>query len=152
MNPEIQIRKFKVTSDLDSAIEVYKHLCEFYRRNFNLEESIKFFKIRSYLEQYHTLCAIDEDKKRVVGLAFSEILTEEMQETSGTIKLIYVEEAYRKLGIMTKLINAMLDYFKEINIELVRVYLLKENLPYLRYFSEKLGFSPTITIVEKKQE
>ena len=152
MKPDIQIRKFKEITDLDSAIEVYKNLCEFYQRSFNLEESIKFFKVRSYFEQYHTLCAYDKDKKRVIGLAFSETLTEETQETTGNIKLIYVEETYRKMGIMTELVNSMMDYFKEINVDQVRIYLTNDNLPFLNYYSDKLGFKPIITIVERKSE
>ncbi len=147
----IQIRKFKI-SDLGSAIEVYKHLCEFYNRKFDLEESKKFFKVRNRFPQYHTLVAFDNEKKKVAGLAFSETLTEETQETTGNIKLIYVEEAYRKMGIMTRLINAMVDHFNEINVDQIRIYLLNSNLAHLKYYSEKLGFSPIMTIVEKKQE
>jgi ribosomal protein S18 acetylase RimI-like enzyme len=144
----ILIRKYK-NSDLNSAIEVYKNLCKFYGLKFDLEGSKKFFSVRSYFEQYHTLVAFDTEKREVVGLAFSEVVTEETQTTSGNIKLIFVEEEYRRQGIMTDIISAAYDYFKEINADNVRIYLRNENLPYLSYYSEKLGFSPIITIVEK---
>ena len=150
MKSDIQIRQYKETSDLDSAIEVYEHLCQFYGRTFNLEESVKFFKVRSRFAQYHILVAYDNSVKRVVGLAFSETVTEETQDTSGNIKLIYVEESHRKQGIMTELIKAMIDYFKEINVDQVRIYLHNKNLPHLSYYSDKLGFAPIMTIVEKK--
>lgn len=148
MKSNIEIRKYKST-DLDSAMEVYKNLCKFYGLKFDPEESKKFFSVRSYFEQYYTLVAYDSVSKKVVGLSFSEILTEVTQENYGYLKLIYIEENYRRQGIMTALINTTLEYFKEIGINHARIYLHKENLPYLNYFSEKLGFSPIITIVEK---
>ena len=148
MKENIQVRKFKI-ADLDSAIEVYKDLCEFYNRSFNFDESKKFFSIRSYFEQYYTIVAFDKSTQKVVALAFGEILTEETQETSGYVKLIYVSENYRKMGIMTALINNMIAYFKEIQVDQVRIHLNNQNLPFLNYYYEKLGFSPIITIVEK---
>ena len=147
MDSAIQIRKYKST-DFNSAIEVYKNLFKFYKIKFDLEESKKFFSIRSRFEQYYTLVAFDSEKK-VVGLAFTEVLVEETQKTSGYIKLIYVEEKYRMKGIMSDLINAALKYFAEIKVDTVRIYLRNENLPYLDYYQQKLGFTPIITIVEK---
>ncbi len=148
-SPNIEIRKFKI-GDLDSAIDVYKNLCAFYKIDCtNLEEIRKFFSVRSYFEQYHTLVAIDHLTKQVIGLAFAEILTEETQETSGYVKLIYVEEKYRHKGIMTDLIDEMMKYFKAIKVDQARIYLRNQNLPFLTYYSDKLGFAPIITIVQK---
>ena len=144
----INIRKFKA-SDLESALIVYKHLCEFYKRPFDLHQAKQFLSARSYLEQYYILVAFEPETKQVVALAFGEVITEETQEISGYIKLIYVEDAYRKQGIMTELINEMVSYFKEIEIQQVRIFLNNANLPHLDYYSEKLGFTPIITIVEK---
>jgi L-amino acid N-acyltransferase YncA len=146
--PSIEIRKFKA-SDLESALKVYKHLCEFYKRPFDLDQAKQFLSARSYLEQFHILVAFDHNMKQVVALAFGEIATEETQDISGYIKLIYVEDAYRKQGIMTKLINEMVSYFKEIQVQQVRIFLNNANLPHLNYYSEKLGFTPIITIIEK---
>ncbi|MHA1267652.1 MAG: GNAT family N-acetyltransferase [Candidatus Helarchaeota archaeon] len=148
--PSIQIRKFKST-DITSSLEVYKHLCIFYNRPFNFEQAKKFLSARAYLDQYLVLVAIDMDTKQVVAMAFGEISTEETQETIGYIKLIYVEESYRNQGIMTELINNMTNYFfKEIQVDKVRIFLNNTNLPYLSYYSEKLGFHPIYTIVEKE--
>ncbi|MHA1129327.1 MAG: GNAT family N-acetyltransferase [Candidatus Helarchaeota archaeon] len=144
----IHIRKFK-SSDLNSALEVYKHLCEFYNRPFNIDHAKKFLLSRNYLEQYYLLVAYDSENNQVVALAFGEISTEETQDTSGYIKLIYVEDAYRKKGIMTKLINEMVNYFTKIQVNQARILLNNANLPHLNYYSEKLGFKPIITIIEK---
>jgi ribosomal protein S18 acetylase RimI-like enzyme len=149
MKTNIEIRKYK-KSDLESAINVYKNLCAFYEITIHdIEEIKKFFSVRNYFEQYYTPCAFDLTANKVIGLAFTEIITEETQQVSGYIKLIYVEESYRHQGIMTALINNAIDYFKEIPVDQVRIYLHNKNLPYLSYYSDKLGFSPIITIVEK---
>ena len=139
-----------MSSDLKSALKVYENLCKFYGITFNIEASKKFFSVRGYFEQHNAFVAFDVTTKEVIGLAFSEMHHEETQETSGYIKLIYVEENYRRQGIMTGLINACIDDFKNLNLDQVRIYLRNENLPYLSYYSEKLGFSPIITIVEKE--
>ncbi|HUY00838.1 MAG TPA: GNAT family N-acetyltransferase [Candidatus Deferrimicrobium sp.] len=149
MKENLYIRKYK-NSDLESAINVYKHLCEFYKITIHdVEEIKKFFSVRSYFEQYYTPCAFDSTTQKVVGLAFTEVVTEETQQVSGYIKLIYVEEEYRHQGLMTALINNAIEYFKKIPVDQVRIYLHNENLPYLSYYSDRLGFSPIITIVEK---
>ena len=148
MPPNIQIRKYK-RSDLDSALEVYKNLCKLYKINYDKVESKKFFSVRSYFERYYTLVAFDMDEKKVVGMAFAEIETEVTQKTCGYIELIFVEEDYRKQGIMTALINAAIKYFNEIQVDIARIYLRNENLPFLSYYSDKLGFFPIITMVEK---
>lgn len=77
---------------------------------------------------------------------------EATQETCGYIKLIYVEEKYRKKGIMTALINKSIEYFQEIQMDKVGIYLQNENLPYLDYYLQNFGFSPTATIVAKPLE
>jgi GNAT superfamily N-acetyltransferase len=94
--------------------------------------------------------AFDQTEKKVIGLSFSEIVTEATQETCGYIKLIFVEEEYRMQGTMTALINKSIEYFKEIQMDKVGVYLQNENLPYLSYYLQKFGMSPTATIVAKK--
>ena len=145
---DIEIRQYR-TTDWKSAIEVYQHLCSFYGLQFDLEKSKKFFSKRSYFQQYYTLVAFDLAEKKVVGLSFSEIVTEATQETCGYIKLIYVEEEYRAQGTMTALIDKSIQYFKEIQIDKVGVYLQNENLPYLDYYLQKFGMSPIATIVIK---
>jgi GNAT superfamily N-acetyltransferase len=94
--------------------------------------------------------AFDLAEKKVVGLSFSEIVTEATQETCGYIKLIYVEEEYRTQGTMTALIDKSIQYFKEIQMDKVGVYLQNENLPFLNYYFQKFGMSPIATIVIKK--
>ena len=148
---DIEIRQYK-TTDFDSAIVVYEHLCTFYGLPFDLEKSKKFFSKRSYFQSYYTLVAFDKVEKIVIGLIFSEIVTEATQETCGYIKLIYVEEAYRKQGIMSALINKTIQYFKEIQMDKVGIYLQNENLPYMDYYLQKFGMCPTTTIVAKKIE
>jgi len=146
---DIEIRQYR-TTDWKSAIEVYEHLCSFYGLQFDLEKSKKFFSKRSYFQQYYTLVAFDLAEKKVVGLSFSEIVTEATQETCGYIKLIYVEEEYRTQGTMTALIDKSIQYFKEIQMDKVGVYLQNENLPFLNYYFQKFGMSPIATIVIKK--
>jgi GNAT superfamily N-acetyltransferase len=146
---DIEIRQYR-TTDWKSAIEVYEHLCSFYGLQFDLEKSKKFFSKRNYFQQYYTLVAFDLAEKKVVGLSFSEIVTEATQETCGYIKLIYVEEEYRTQGTMTALIDKSIQYFKEIQMDKVGVYLQNENLPFLNYYFQKFGMSPIATIVIKK--
>ncbi|MDD1778359.1 MAG: GNAT family N-acetyltransferase [Candidatus Helarchaeota archaeon] len=146
--PDIEIRPY-TSLDFESALRVYEHLCSFYRLPFNLEKSRKFFSSMIYFQQYHTLVAIDKKLKTVVGLLFSEFETDATQETCGCIKHIYVEEKYRKSGIMTALINKAISYFKELKVDQVAIHLRNENLPYLTYYLQKFGLSPTATIVAK---
>jgi GNAT superfamily N-acetyltransferase len=146
--PEIEIRQYK-SIDFDSALRVYEHLCSFYRLPFHLEKSRKYFSSMIYFQQYYTLVALDKKTKDVVGLLFSELETEATQETCGTIKHIYVEEKYRKLGIMTMLINAAISYFKEIKADRVAIHLSNSNLPFLNFYLQKFGLSTTATIVAK---
>jgi GNAT superfamily N-acetyltransferase len=146
--PDLEIRQYK-SSDFESAIQVYEHLCSFYRLPFNLEKSRKFFSSMIYFQQYHTLVALDKKTKNIVGLLFSELETEATQETCGCIKHIYVEEKYRKSGVMTALINKSINYFKEIKADNVSIHLRNENLPYLNYYLQKFGLSPIATIVAK---
>jgi GNAT superfamily N-acetyltransferase len=146
--PNIEIRQYK-SSDFESALQVYEHLCSFYRLPFKLEKSRKFFSSMIYFQQYHTLVAIDKQTKNVVGLLFSELQTDATQETCGVINHIYVEEKYRKFGIMTELINKAISFFKELKADRIAIHLRNENLPYLTYYLQKFGLSPTATIVAK---
>jgi len=147
--PDIEIRQYK-TTDFDSAIKVYQNLCSFYGLSFDLDKSKKFFSKRSHFEPYYTLVAFDKSTKKIVGLSFSEIVIEATQETFGFIKLIYVEEDYRKLGIMTEFIEKSIQYFQEIPLDQVGIYLRNENLPYLNYYLQNFGLSPISTIIAKK--
>lgn len=149
MNPNIEIRQFR-KADMSSAIGVYKHLCEFYNRPFNFDSAKKFLATRDFLEQYYTVVAYDQETKQVVALAFGEISTEETLDISGYIKLIYVEEKYRQQGLMTGLIQHLIAFFKQTRVDQCRIFLNNTNLPYLNYYTEKLGFNPIITIVENK--
>lgn len=146
--PEIEIRQYK-SSDFESALRVYEHLCSFYQLPFKLEKSRKFFSSMIYFQQYHTLVALDKKTKEVCGLLFSELQTEATQETCGVIKHIYVEEEYRKAGIMSALIDKTINYFREIKADSVAIHLRNENLPYLNYYLQKFGLSPSATIVSK---
>jgi GNAT superfamily N-acetyltransferase len=146
--PETEIRPYKST-DFDSVIEVYEHLCSFYGLPFNREKSHKFFSSLLYFQQYHTLVALDKKTKKVIGLLFSQLETEATQETCGCIKQIYVEEEYRRSGTMTLLIEKAINYFKEIKVDQVAIHLRNENLPYVKYYLQKFGLSPVATIVAK---
>ena len=83
--------------------------------------------------KHHLYVACDEENMHVVGL----ILFHAHDETTFEIDLLLVDNAYRRLGLGKRLINAALEQFP--SAETCIVYVFSHNEPALRFY-ESIGF------------
>ena len=84
---------------------------------------------------------VAEDNQKIVGFITGEILSKKEWYTVqlGTINNLFVLEEYRGKGIGKKLMETMMDAFKEKGINNFELYALNNNEDALKFY-EKLGF------------
>ena len=84
---------------------------------------------------------VAEDNQKIVGFITGEILSKKEWYTVqlGTINNLFVLEEYRGKGIGKKLMETMMDAFKEKGINNFELYALNNNENALKFY-EKLGF------------
>ena len=84
---------------------------------------------------------VAEDNQKIVGFITGEILSKKEWYTVqlGTINNLFVLEEYRGKGIGKKLMETMMDAFKEKGINNFELYALNNNENALKLY-EKLGF------------
>ncbi|HZJ74608.1 MAG TPA: GNAT family N-acetyltransferase [Perlabentimonas sp.] len=86
--------------------------------------------LKSCLSSEDRLLLVAEDKNRVVGYAAAEIQARSpifKVSKNGYINDVFVEEEYRKLGIATKFLSELNEWFKSRSIEHIELSVISKN-------------------------
>lgn len=135
-NMEFVVNKLNKNNKKDID-EVARIMYEWWGKSCNLsyDEQVKIIKSRS--SEDYPITFIVKDLDEVIGtitLLESEILSR--PELSPMIGGVYVKEEYRNKGIVSKLVNYMINYVRK-NLDFKYIYLIAN----IEYFYEKFGFN-----------
>ena len=143
----IEIKRAK-EEDVKTLLEFSKKLNEFERRfygNYKSFEEVKDFVRRFFekgLKREKSIFLIAKIKGKAIGMAYGwevKPLPFFKERRMGYIGEIWVEEKFRRKGVGKKLMEKMLEWFKERGIKWVRADVLSNNKEAIEFY-KKLGF------------
>lgn len=144
------IREFS-ERDIDEITSLMKDLCKLKDQEFDEERWRLSIEEKLKKESNSELIvALDEETSSVLGMAHISVRNSELGFRFGYISNLIVREEKRRIGIGEEILRHIIDYFKNNNINSIRLALKPnaENVAKLLFI--KLGFQNILQIYELK--
>ena len=111
--------------------------------NLKTDEDLYFYDIPAIINDTEkSLLVVVEDDRKVIGCGFGQIRDNAhyyKQEQFGYIGMMSVLEDYRGQGLGGKILEALLDFFRQKNIKEAKLQVVAGNDGAIRSY-EKMGF------------
>ncbi len=145
MNDDIIIRRATV-EDAASLRNLMVQLCAAQKAPFNEKRFEWGIKRRLYdrLQKQGFLVAEDPKTNKLLGMIFAELIVDPLGSAEGYIRTVVVDVNARGRQVGKKLLQASLDYLKEMGVDVIRINSKDRESKYFASF----GFQPTYTVME----
>jgi len=146
MSENLIIRR-AVPDDVSNLRLLMKQLCDVQHVPFNEKRFTWGVKKRLYdrLQKQGMFVAEDpEPPQKLLGMITAELVIDPYGSAEGYIRTVIVDENARGRKIGKTLLQASLEYLKEMGVEVIRI---NSRGSKTKYF-ESFGFKPTYTVME----
>jgi len=106
------------------------------------EGKISYYDIGAFIQQKDTEVLIVETNSMIVASGYAQIKTDRhylKHELQGYLGFMYVDEAHRGQGLNKLLINALIQWCQERNVDEIRLDVYQDNPSAIKAY-EKAGF------------
>ena len=106
------------------------------------EGKISYYDIGAFIQQKDTEVLIVETNSKIVASGYAQIKVDRhylKHDLQGYLGFMYVDEAHRGLGLNKLLIDALIQWCKERDVNEIRLAVYQDNPTAIRAY-EKAGF------------
>ena len=144
-------------SDVSAIRHLEKQLINFerpYDSDIREGEDISYYNLEKLLASDNIYLVVAEVDEQIVGCAFGEVIKSLDWAKSnfiGHIRMVYIEEVYRKHGVGKAIFVELKEWFREKKIENVFIEFYQKNINAFEAY-KKLGFSSYTMVMKMNKE
>ena len=141
------VRNFS-KNDQEKAKDLMEQLCRVTGVPFNEKRWKWGVKMRLYdaLRKNGMLIAETADTKKLAGMIFADISIDPVGSSTGYIRSLVVDEAFRGQGVGKLLITHAIKYLNEMNVDSILINVRSKTERAKRLY-EKMGFKEVYTVM-----
>lgn len=141
------VRRFS-KEDQENAKNLMVQLCKTTGVPFNEKRWKWGVKMRLYdaLRKNGMLVAISTEGKKLAGMIFADISIDPVGSSTGYIRSVVVDEAFRGQGVGKLLIEEAIKYLNEMNVDQILIN-VRSRTERAKKLYEKMGFKEVYTVM-----
>ncbi len=145
MSQELILRR-ATSEDIPNLRSLMEQLCATQNVPFN-EQRFKWGvkkRLHDRLQKQGMFVAEDPETHKVLGMITAELVIDPLGSAEGYIRTVVVDEQARGRRVGKTLLQASLDYLKEMGVEVIRINSRGDKTQYF----ESFGFRKKYTVME----